>query len=164
MAKKNKRGAKCKYDEYVKPHLEWIKEQIKNGVTEKAIAEALQITEPTLNKYKKDFPELAEALKADKGAGVLDRLINSGVEAACGQWVTEERIIVQLDEAGRPTKRQKETIKKYIPPNPTLNQYYTKHYGKEKGFTGDPLELELKRAKLAFDKAVQGKKDWEEYE
>lgn len=162
-SKKTTRGRKCLYDEHVKPRLEWINEQVRNGISEKAIAQALSITEQTLNNYKKKYPELAEALSKNKGADVLQRLINSGVESACGQWVTEETIIVQLDEDGNPSKRQKTTTKRYIPPNPSLNQYYTKHFGQSEGFTGDPLALEFKKAKLEFDKAVQSEKDWKEY-
>ena len=162
--KQNNRGRKCLYDEYVKPRLGWINEQIRNGVTEQAIAQELKITEQTLNNYKKKYPEFVEALSANKGADVLQKLINSGVEAACGQWITEETITVQLDENGNPSKRQKTTVKKYIPPNPALNQYYTKHFGQSEGFTGDPLALEFKKAKLEFDKAVQGEKDWKDYE
>ena len=158
-----KRGRKCLYDEHVKPRLEWINEQVRNGISEKAISKALNITEQTLNNYKNKYPELAEALSKGKGADVLQRLINSGIESACGQWVTEETIVVQLDENGNPSKRQKTTTKKYIPPNPALNQYYTKHFGQEEGFTGDPLALEFKKAKLAFDKEVQSEKDWKDY-
>lgn len=168
MAEKSKkpsgRGRKCKYDEAVKPHLEWINAQIRNGVTEKAIAAELGITEQTLENYKKKYPELAEALKKGKGADVLQRLINSGVEAACGQWVEEVTTVVQLDEYGNPSKRQRTSTRRYIPPNPALNQYYTKHYGQEEGFTADPMVLEFKKAKLAFDKAVQSSKDWEDYD
>lgn len=160
---KTARGRKCLYDDHVKPRLEWINEQVRNGISEKAIAQALGITEQTLNNYKKKYPELAEALSKNKGADVLQRLINSGVESACGQWVTEETIIVQLDDDGKPSKRQKTTTKRYIPPNPSLNQYYTKHFGQSEGFTGDPLALEFKKAKLEFDKAVQSEKDWKEY-
>lgn len=168
MAAKSKkastRGRKCKYDELVKPRLAWINEQVRNGISEKAISAALGITEVTLNNYKNKYSELKEALSKSKGADVLQRLINSGIESACGQWVTEETIVVQLDEKGNPSKRQKTTTKKYIPPNPALNQYYTKHFGQEEGFTGDPLALEFKKAKLAFEKAVQGEKDWKDYE
>lgn len=168
MAAKSKeraaRGRKCKYDEQVKPRLSWINEQIKNGVTEKAIAQALGITEQTLNNYKKKYPELSQALSENKGADVLQKLINSGVEAACGKWVEEETTTIQIDENGKPLKRQKIITKRYIPPNPALNQYYTKFYGKDEGFTGDPLALEFKKAKLDFEKAVQGEKDWKDYE
>lgn len=163
-SKKTARGRKCKYDEFVKPRLGWINEQVRNGIAEKAIAQALGITEQTLNNYKNKYPELAKALKEGKGADVLQRLINSGIDAACGQWITEETIIVQLDDNGNPSKRQKTTTKKYIPPNPALNQYYTKHFGQEQGFTGDPLALEFKKAKLEFEKAVQSTKDWTDYE
>lgn len=171
MAKKSKgtktattRGRKCKYDELVKPRLGWINEQVRNGISEKSISEALGITEQTLNNYKNKYPELVKALNDGKGADILQRLINSGVEAACGQWVTEETITVQLDENGNPSKRQKTTVRKYIPPNQALNQYYTKHFGQEQGFTGDPLALEFKKAKLAFEKEVQGEKDWKKYD
>lgn len=157
------RGRKSKYDQVVKPRLAWINEQIRNGITEKAIAETLGITEQTLNNYKNKYPELVEALNNGKGADVLQKLINSGIEAACGQWITEETTVIQLDENGEPSKRQKTITKKYIPPNPSLNQYYTKFYGKEEGFTGDPLALEFKKAKLDFDKAVQSTKDWKDY-
>ena len=163
MAEKSKKGRKSLYPQLVKPRLAWINEQIRNGVTEKAIAEALGITEQTLANYKNRYPELAKALTEGKGAAVLQKLINSGVEAACGQWVEEETTVILLDKNGEPSKRQKTITKKYIPPNPSLNQYYTKIYGKEEGFTGDPLALEFKKAKLDFDKAVQSTKDWTDY-
>lgn len=163
MAEKTKKGRKSLYPQLVKPRLAWINEQVRNGVTEKAIADAIGITEQTLANYKKRYPDLAKALTEGKGADVLQRLINSGVESACGQWVEEETTIIVLDENGEPSKRQKTITKKYIPPNPSLNQYYTKHYGKEEGFTGDPLALEFKKAKLDFDKAVQSTKDWKDY-
>lgn len=163
MAEKSKKGRKSLYPQLVKPRLAWINEQIRNGVTEKAIAEELGITEQTLANYKNRFPELAKALTEGKGSEVLRKLINSGIEAACGQWVEEETTIIVLDENGEPTKRQKTITKKYIPPNPSLNQYYTKFYGKDEGFTGDPLALEFKKAKLDFDKAVQSTKDWTDY-
>lgn len=158
------RGRKCKYDLQVKPRLAWINEQIRNGVTEKAIADALGITEQTLNNYKTKYPELVKALTEGKGADILQRLINSGVEAACGGWIEEETTIIVLDEDGNPAKRQKTITKRYLPPNPALNQYYTKHFGKEEGFTGDPLALEFKKMKLDFDKAVQSERDWTEYD
>lgn len=163
MSEKSQRGRKSKYDTLVEPRLAWINEQIRNGVSEKAIAEALGITEQTLNNYKHRYPEFVKALNDGKGKDILQRLINSGVEAACGQWVEEETITVQLDENGEPSKRQKIITKKYIPPNSSLNQYYTKHFGKDEGFTGDPLALEFKKAKLDFDKAVQSTKDWQDY-
>lgn len=163
-SKKTARGRKCLYDELVKPRLGWINEQVRNGISEKAIAQALGFTEQTLNNYKKKYPEFAEALSKNKGADVLQKLINSGIDAACGQWIEEETTIIQIDDNGKPIKRQKQITKKYIPPNPSLNQYYTKHFGKDEGFTGDPLALEFKKLKLEFDKAVQGEKDWRDYD
>ena len=161
---KKRAGRKCKYEKLVAPRLAWINEQVREGVTEKAIAEELGITEQTLNNYKKRYPELVAALSDNKGAAVLQKLVNSGIEAACGKWIEEEVTIIQIDEYGNPTKRQKQITKKYIPPNPALNQYYTKFYGQSEGFTGDPLALEFKKMKLEFEKAVQGEKDWKKYD
>lgn len=163
MAEKSTKGRKSLYGQIVEPRLAWVNEQVRNGVTEKAIAEALGITEQTLNNYKHRHPEFVKALTDGKGAEVLKKLVNSGIEAACGQWVEEETTTIVLDEKGNPSKRQKIITKKYIPPNASLNQYYTKFYGKDEGFTGDPLALEFKKAKLDFDKAVQGEKDWKDY-
>ena len=168
MAGKSKeaktRGRKCKYDDQVKPRLAWINEQVRNGISEKAISAELGITEVTLNNYKNKYPELKEALSKNKGADVLQKLTNSGIEAACGKWIEEETITIEFDKSGNVIGKRCVVNKKYIPPNPALNQYYTKHFGKDEGFTGDPLALELKKAKLDFEKAVQSARDWKEYE
>lgn len=167
MAGKSKkaktRGRKCKYDDQVKPRLAWINEQVRNGITEKVIAQELGITEVTLNNYKNKYPELKEALSKNKGADVLQKLINSGIESACGKWVEEETITIERDADGNETQKCVRS-KKYIPPNPALNQYYTKHFGRDEGFTGDPLALELKKEKLDFEKAVQSVRDWKNYD
>ena len=79
-----KRGAKSKYETNVKPYLETIKKKVRQGITEAAIAEALGISVATLNNYKNKHDELKDALTKDKGADILDSLINAGIEAAKG--------------------------------------------------------------------------------
>lgn len=153
-------GRYSKYETHVKPHLEWVNEQVRNGVTEEAIAAALDISVASLNNYRNQHKEFKEALRRDKGKEILGKLINAGIEAACGKWVEEERIVVQLDDDGNPLKKQKEYTKKYIPANAPLNMYYTKFYGKEEGFTADPAEHELKRAKFELDKKIEELKNW----
>ena len=154
-------GRKSKYETSVEPYLEAINKKIREGVTEEAIAESLGICVATLNNYKKKHPELAAALRDDKGKDVLEKLVNAGIEAACGRWIEEEVTVVVVDEDGIPSKKQKTFTKKYLPPNPTLNIYYTKVYGKDEGFTNDPAELELKKAKFELDKAVEEVKHWD---
>lgn len=157
-------GRKSKYEQCVKPYLDTIRKKVKEGVTEEAIANSLGICMASLSNYKLRYPELAEALSKDKGKEVLEKLINSGIVSATGQWIEEEQTIVDLDEDGNPSKVRTVTNKRYLPPNPTLNIFYAKHFGKDQDFTGDPQELALKRAKLAFEKAKQSNADWTKYD
>lgn len=159
-----KAGRKAKYDNLVAPHLAEINAAVMRGCTEEQIAHTLGISIASLNNYKKKYPELAEALSRNKGAIALQKLVNAGIEAACGKWVEETTTTVALDEDNKPTKKQQTTIRKYIPPNPTLHLFYVKMYGKDEGFASDPLELELKKQKFELDKAVQSLKDWHNYD
>lgn len=163
MEKSGGAGRKEKYSESVAPFLKEINAAVMRGCTEEQIANELGISVASLNNYKKRYPELAEALTRNKGAVALQKLVNAGIEAACGKWVEETTTTVALDEDNNPTKKQQTTTKRYIPPNPTLHLFYVKLYGKEEGFASDPLELDLKKAKFEFEKSVQGMKDWHDY-
>lgn len=52
-----------KYATYVAPRLEEIADWVRNGATDRQIAERLGIAESTLNEYKKLFSEFSECLK-----------------------------------------------------------------------------------------------------
>ena len=156
-------GRKEKYDKSVAPFLEDINAAIMRGCTEEQIANSLGISIASLNNYKKKYPELAEALTKNKGATALQKLVNAGIEAACGKWVEETSTTVALDEDGNPAKRQQTTSRRWVAANPTLHLFYVKYFGQKEGFVSDPKELELKEAKLAFEKQIQSLKDWHEY-
>ena len=156
-----KAGAKSKYERLVKPYLTEINKKVREGVIEAEIAKALNISVATLNNYKNKYPELKEALCKDKGADVLQSLINAGIKAATGHFETDEITVISLDKKGQPSKRQKTTQKRYYPPNPVLNKFYVLNYGKEQGFVSDPLEYELKKAKQEFDEAVTRAENWD---
>lgn len=165
MAKK--RGAKSKYETCVMPYLETIKEKVKKGVTEEAIADSLGICVASLNNYKNAYPELAEALSKDKGADCLQALINAGVEAALGGTKTLKKPmkVVEKEYQNGKLVSSKESIKYveeeiYIPANPALNQFYVLNYGKSKGFARDPLDYEIKKDKHEFEKNITKKKNW----
>lgn len=156
-----KRGAKSKYEKLVKPKLDLIRKKIKQGVTEEELAKALGISVASLNNYRNQYPEFAEALSKDKGSEVIDDLINAGVEAAKGYWKEIETTVIVLDEDGKPAKRQKTIVKQWYPANASLNQFYVKNFGKEKGFVSDPLEYEMKKAKQDFDQALARADNWD---
>ena len=155
-----KRGAKSKYEQLVKPNLIKVNEKVRQGVTEEEIAKALGISVASLNNYRNKYPEFAEALSKNKGADVLDKLVNAGIEAATGYFKEIETTIIILDEDGKPAKRQKTIVKQWYPPNASLNQYYTKNLGKERGFTNDPLEYEFKKEKQKLDEEIARANNW----
>lgn len=158
-------GAKSKYETCVKPYLDEINRKVRQGVIEEDIAKSLNISVATLNNYKKQHPEFAEALSKDKGKDVLQKLINAGIEGATGYFKEEEvTTIILVGDDNEVAKKQKVITKKWFPPNPTLNIYYTKFYGKDEGFTTDPLKHELEKAKFDFEKARASMKDSTDYD
>lgn len=155
-----KRGARSKYESLVKPYLTEINEKVRQGVTEAEIAKSLGISVASLNNYRNQYPEFAEALSKDKGADVLQDLINAGVESAKGYFKEIETTVIILDEDGKPSKRQKTIQKVWYPPNASLNKFYVQNYGKEQGFTNDPLEFDFKLRKQEFEEELEKKKNW----
>ena len=149
-------GAKSKYETLVKPYLDDINKKIREGVTEYEIAKGLGISVASLNNYRNKYPEFAEALSKNKGADVLQKLINAGIEAAIGYYKDEINIIKLPDGTER-----KNIVRKWYPPNQTLNIFYVKNFGKQEGWVSDPLDYELRKAKAEFDEEQAKIKNWE---
>lgn len=158
MAKK--RGAKSKYETCVMPYLETIKKKVREGITEEAIAKSLGISVASLNNYRNKYPKFAEALNKDKGKDELQALINAGVEAAKGGYKENEQTIYTMDEDGNPVIEKVIVNKVWQPPNPALNKFYVMNFGKEQGFSNDPLQHELKKQKQEFDEKLEKAKNW----
>jgi predicted transcriptional regulator len=156
-----KRGAKSKYETSVEPYLDTIKKKVRQGITEAEIAKSLGISVATLNNYKNKYSELKDVLSKDKGADVLQSLINAGIEAAKGYYRETETIVISLDENGKSSKRQKTINKVWYPPNPVLNKFYVLNYGKEEGLVNDPLEYELRKARQELAEAEAAAKNWD---
>lgn len=156
-----KRGAKGKYEQCVKPYLDKISQKVREGVTEESIANALGISVASLNNYKNQHAELKEALSKDKGADVLQDLINAGVEAAKGCYKTNTQTIYKMDENGEPVIEKVVETEQWQQPNAALNKYYVNNFGKEKGYTNDPLDYKLKKAKQEFLEKLEKLKNWD---
>ena len=155
-----KRGARSKYEVCVKPYLAEINKKVREGVTEAAIAQALGISVASLNNYRNQHPELAEALGKDKGADVLRALMNAGIEAAKGRYIENEQTIYRIDDNGEPVIEKVIKNKVWQAPNPALHKFYVLNFGKEQGLTSEPLEFELRKKKYEFDEALERKKNW----
>ena len=91
----------------------------------------------------------------------MQGLINAGIEAAKGYFRENETTVIILDENGQPSKRQKTVQKTWYPPNAALNKFYVANYGKQEGFTNDPLEYELRKTKQEFDQLQDKQKNWD---
>lgn len=156
-----KRGAKGKYELQVKPYLDLIQEKVRQGVIEAEIAKALNISVASLNNYKIKYKELREALSKNKGADILQGLVNDGIQAARGHYVVNEQTVYAIGEDGKPVIKQVIKNKVWQPPNATLNKFYVQNYGKDQGFTNDPLDYELKKAKAEFDKKLAEANNWD---
>lgn len=154
-------GAKGKYEALVKPYLKEINEKVRQGVIESEIAKSLGISVASLNNYRNQYPEFAEALSKDKGADVLQDLINAGIESAKGYYRKIETTQMVLDANGKPTIKQKTVTNQWFPPNALLHKFYVLNFGKEQGFVNDPLEFELKKQKQEFDEELERAKNWD---
>jgi hypothetical protein len=156
-----KRGAKPKYERLVKPYLNIINEKIRQGVTEAEIAKALNISVASLNNYKLQHQELKDALSRNKGADVLQGLVNAGIKAATGYYAENEQTVYGVDERGNPVIKQVVKNKVWQPANPALNKFYVQNYGKDQGYTDNPLDYELKKQKAEFDKKIAEANNWD---
>lgn len=158
-----KAGAKSKYETCVKPHLKEINDSVRKGIVEAEIAKSLGVSVASLNNYKQKYPELREALNKNKGADVLQELVNAGLEAAKGYFKENETTEIVLDKNGQPSKKKKTITKTWYPPNPVLHKFYVLNFGKDQGLVNDPLEYELRKARQEFDQAESKEKNWDLY-
>ena len=83
LAEKKKRGRKSEY------RIEYADQALKLcllGATDKELSEFFYVSEQTLNKWKKDYPEFLESLKKGKNiadANVASRLYNRAIGYNC---------------------------------------------------------------------------------
>ena len=156
------RGCKGKYETLVKPYLQDINKKIREGVTEEQIAKAFGISVASLNNYRNQYPEFKEALSKNKGADELNGLINAGLEAAKGCYKTNKQTVYIPD----PNDPNHLIIEKIIEnevwqaPNAALHKVYLFNYGKDKGFTNDPVEHALRKARQERDEKLDAAKNW----
>lgn len=162
----SKPGRKSAYEEKIKPRLSDIAEWVQNGATEASIAKKLGITQKTLIKYKSLKSELVNILKSNREIAT-DEIENSMFRAACGEIRTVRKYmkckrVEYID--GKRSYEHEEMIpydeEIYIPPNTTAAIYLLKHWGKDRGYTNDPLSLEIKKEELALKKEIAEANNW----
>lgn len=148
-----KTGRKSAYEERIEPRLDEIKKWIERGYTEKSIAKQLGVAYSTFNKYKVEIPEFAEILKKSRGKAV-DELENAMFKRAMGFQYVEETITETEDE------KKVVKVKKTALPDVTAGIYLLKHWGKDRGYTNDPVTTDLKKKELKIKEKIAEESNW----
>ena len=140
------RGRKPKYDSYIKPHLEKIKDWAAAGATEREICDALGVSVSEFNDYKNKYSELSDALRAGRQNVVLN--IKAALYKRALGFNYEEKIGRNSEKNGVST----EIYQRYAPPDTTaaamLLRNYDKSWRDKDKQTADfkAQELEIKKA------------------
>lgn len=128
-----------------------LKKLVQKGFTDKELSDFFNITEQTLNNFKKKHPEFFESLKDWKKEA--DRKVEMSLfERACGYSHPEDKIFTfQGAEIIVPTT-------KHYPPDPVAAIFWLKNRqpdvwrDKPDGITpNDPIKIEVVRVKRAND-------------
>ena len=148
-------GYSGKYEIYVEPYLEQIKEWA-GVLSEAQIAERLGIREETFSRYKKKHPEIIEAIVAGKKslAQVLKETLK---KKALGFSYKEKKTTVQ-DDGGK-KKRVVEEYERYSPPDTGALHLLLKNVDPE-WRNDDMVTINLKKEKLELDRQKADDANW----
>lgn len=105
----------------------------RNGLSERDIAQNMDIAYSTFNDWKKKFPELSEALKRNKE--IADIIVENALYANATGYDYEEQVSATKKEVFyKDGKREKEvvtpvalTLKRHKPPETTAQIYWLKN-------------------------------------
>ena len=148
-----KRGRKSAYEITIKPRFSDISEWLKNGATEKQIADNLGVAYSTFNKYKAEKTEFAEFLKNGRKSLVI-QLRGALVKKALGFSYKETKKII----VGGEVERVEETVKTALPDVAALN-LCLKNYDPDE-WANDPQALKLKEKELELKREIADRDAW----
>lgn len=155
MIRIGKGGRKDRYESHVKPHLKEIPEWY-GLLNEGQIAKRLGVGRTSFEKYKREHPELREALKGGAEKLITDLKITLK-EKAQGFYRTERKTIIR-DEGGKKVKIIEEH-EKYFPPDTGAAHLLLKNLDPE-WREDDQTRVELKKQKLALEKEKAERDNW----
>lgn len=151
-----KRGRKNAYETMIKPRFDDVSEWLRNGATERQIADNLGVGYSTFNKYKAEIKEFRELLKNGRKSLVL-QLRGALVQRALGQTYTEKKKY-KRKENGVVVEYEEETTRVALPDIAALN-LCLKNYDADE-WANDPQQLKLKRDELEFKKKQAENDGW----
>lgn len=148
-----KRGRKNKYETVILPRLNEIKELIKQGYTDKEVAEKIGISYTTWKTHKRKIPSFSSLIQESREIPIKN-IEDSLYLQALGFTKTVKKAMklkeVQYDNG----KRLKEIERVeyydeevYIPPSVSAGQFLLKNWARDK-YSNNPAELEVKKEEL----------------
>ncbi len=97
------------------------------GLIDSELAVYFDVSEVTLNAWKKKYPEFLKSLKKGKEDADVD-VVKSLFKRANGYEYEEKKITIQTDAGGKEIgKKQVEVYKKYMPPDPLSCFFWLKN-------------------------------------
>ena len=145
-------GRPQKYKDYVEPYLEDIK-KMALSMTERQIAETLEISYSTFRKYKEDYPALKDALKIGRRQLVV-KLHSALIKRAEGFSYEEKKIVKRGEEVV-----ETQTTTKYCPPDVAAINLALKNFDSQ-NWANDPQALELHKRELKLREKQIKQNDW----
>lgn len=108
-----------------KYHNDWAWSLAVQGATDKEIAQAFGISHSTLNKWKIDYPEFSDSLKAGKDSA--DAHIERSLYRLAQGVTVKKRKVSDRTVGGQTVSTDKQGEEYEIPPNPTACIFWLKN-------------------------------------
>ena len=151
-------GRPSKYETYVKPYIENIKQWKKSGATNEQICEVLEIGTSAFYDYKNKYTEFAEAFEVSNKFTDLE-LSGALYKIATGFEYQEKKQYIKDDpESGKRTTYTEITTK-YQPPNPTAIAMYKRNINPQ-WIDKDRVTTELKQQEKELNRMIAEQKYW----
>lgn len=140
----------------IEENLAMITKWARDGLTEAQICKNLRVGKTTFEKYKKEYPELSNALKEGKRP-FLAEVENALAKRALG--FTEEEKKTYIKDDGVKLTRYTETTEKYFPPDVAACFILLKNKDKDEDgkakWSSNPAKLDLEKEMMAFKKYLE---------
>ena len=148
-------GRNSRYEEQVLPRLEEIREWV-GIIGEREIAKKLGIASSTFQKYKKEYPELKEALRKGRETLVEDLKTSLKMKAK-GFSYTEKKSVTKTEDGV--TTTVVEEYQKFSPPDTGAIHLLLKNL--DPAWRNDDREtMDLKQKKLELEQKKAEAEDW----
>lgn len=151
------KGRPDKYKTHVEPYLKDI-EVMALSMTEKEIAETLEIAYSTFKVYKRTYSALNDSLKKGRRNLVIE-LKNNLIRASKGYHYDEKKVIKERDEFGNMIVVREEVTTKYMKPDVAATNLLLKNYDKDH-WANDPQALELRKKELELQERRLENGEW----